>query len=84
LQNHLAGEGVESLIHYPIPPHLSPAYADKGWKRGDFFITERLADQVLSLPFGPHLSEADLSHVIACVERAMDRYPALGEDFPRS
>jgi dTDP-3-amino-3,4,6-trideoxy-alpha-D-glucose transaminase len=78
LQNHLASEGIESLIHYPIPPHLSSAYADKGWKRGDFPIAERLAGQVLSLPFGPHLSEADLSRVVACVERAVGRYPSPG------
>jgi dTDP-4-amino-4,6-dideoxygalactose transaminase len=78
LQNRLASEGIETLIHYPTPPHLSSAYADKGWKRGDFPIAERLADQVLSLPFGPHLSEADLSRVVACVERAVGLYPGLG------
>ena len=55
LQNALAQSGIGTLIHYPVPPHLSGAYADAGWNRGDFPITEFLADTVLSLPIGPHL-----------------------------
>jgi dTDP-4-amino-4,6-dideoxygalactose transaminase len=59
LQKHLAGGGIGTLIHYPIPPHLSDAYADEDWKLGDFPVTEAAAGVVLSLPMGPHLpSEA--------------------------
>ena len=56
LQAALADSGIQTLIHYPIPPHLQQAYADMGHQRGDFPIAETLADEVLSLPIGPHLT----------------------------
>lgn len=52
----LAKNGVDAHIHYPVPPHLEPAYADMGYKRGDFLIAEQLADEVLSLPIGNDIS----------------------------
>jgi len=55
LQAALAAAGVGTLIHYPIPPHLSGAYADAGWKTGDFPVAEEIAKTELSLPMGPHL-----------------------------
>ena len=61
LQNHLSRAGIETLIHYPVPPHLSPAYADFSYARGDYPRTERIADTLLSLPIGPHLG-ADLQN----------------------
>lgn len=55
VQALLKERGVETLIHYPIPPHLSGAYAsDRDW--GRFPITERAAGRLLSLPMGPHLA----------------------------
>lgn len=56
LQKKLSDEGIQTIIHYPIPPHLSGAYSDMEFKRGDFPIAERMADEVLSLPIGPHHS----------------------------
>src|SRR4051812_32389185 len=53
-QQALTAAGIGTLIHYPVPPHLSGAYADAGWKRGSFPIAEQLANSVLSLPMGPH------------------------------
>lgn len=54
VQALLKERGVETLIHYPIPPHQSGAYAsDRDW--GSFPITERAAGRHLSLPMGPHL-----------------------------
>jgi dTDP-4-amino-4,6-dideoxygalactose transaminase len=67
LQQHLAGQDVATQVHYPTPPHLSGAYRDGGWKRGDFPLAERLADEVLSLPIGPHLTDAQVDHVCAAV-----------------
>lgn len=55
LQKHLQGEGVATMIHYPIPPHLQPAYQDLGYRRGDFPVAESIHDSVLSLPMWPHL-----------------------------
>lgn len=54
LQKALAAAGIGTGVHYPIPPHLSHAYAGAGWHRGDFPLAEQYADEVLSLPIGPH------------------------------
>ena len=64
LQKHLAELGIGTLIHYPVPPHLSEAYADLGYSKGVFPIAEEIADTELSLPMGPHLSPADGERVI--------------------
>jgi dTDP-4-amino-4,6-dideoxygalactose transaminase len=55
LQNYLTGLGIQTIIHYPIPPHLSGAYQSLGLQRKDFPIASQLADEVLSLPIGPHI-----------------------------
>jgi dTDP-4-amino-4,6-dideoxygalactose transaminase len=68
LQQFLTDAGIGTLIHYPIPPHLSPAYAERQFRRGDFPITESLADTVLSLPIGPHLSAEAAAKVIETVK----------------
>jgi dTDP-4-amino-4,6-dideoxygalactose transaminase len=62
--------GVSTLVHYPIPPHLQRAYADMGLGRGSLPIAERLAEQVISLPISPHMSDGDAESVIAAVVRA--------------
>ena len=67
LQKHLADAGIGTLIHYPIPPHLSRAYQDGGWQRGTFPLAERSAAQVISLPMGPHLSEQQQERVIETI-----------------
>lgn len=71
LQKKLGEAGIGSLIHYPIPPHLQGAYIDSGFSKGDLPIAERLHEQVLSLPMGPHLSESDQSKVIAELVRVL-------------
>lgn len=55
LAKHLSEVGIGTLIHYPIPPHLQPAYAMLGFHENTFPIAERNAAEVLSLPMGPHL-----------------------------
>jgi dTDP-4-amino-4,6-dideoxygalactose transaminase len=64
LQRKLTANGVGSLIHYPIPPHLSDAYGEYEWAKGAFKISERLANEVLSLPMGPHMEIEELKYVI--------------------
>jgi dTDP-3-amino-3,4,6-trideoxy-alpha-D-glucose transaminase len=67
LQKHLAARGIQTLMHYPIPPHLSGAFAPLGLAEGTFPITERAARTHLTLPIGPHLSEENVARVIdAC------------------
>lgn len=73
LQSHLEQAGVETLIHYPVPPHLSQAYADLGFKAGDFPLAEKLADTVLSLPMGPHLEMDDARHVIEVLRESVQK-----------
>lgn len=73
LRRRLEELGVGTLIHYPISPHLSGAYADEGWKEGDFPATERMAAESLSLPMGPHLSAEQASEVVSAVEESLRR-----------
>lgn len=66
LQAHLAGLGIQTLIHYPVPPHLSEAYAgDKAWEAQP--ITERSCQTHLSLPIGPHLTSSEVGRVIEAI-----------------
>jgi dTDP-4-amino-4,6-dideoxygalactose transaminase len=67
LQRHLQSEGVGTVIHYPTPIHLQPAYADLGYGVGDFPITERAATEILSLPMFPGLSLASVDRVVDAV-----------------
>ncbi len=64
LQEHLKSAGVQTLIHYPVPPHLQEAYGEMALPRGAFPLTERIHGEVLSLPIGPHMPESNVSRVI--------------------
>jgi len=57
LKKNLEKKGISTLIHYPIPPHKQNAYKHLNYKTGDFPLSEKLADEVLSLPIGIHLDE---------------------------
>ena len=67
LQRHLHAAGVGTLIHYPVPPHRQRAYADLAFDADAFPIAATLADEVLSLPIGPHLTAAQQDRVIDAV-----------------
>jgi dTDP-4-amino-4,6-dideoxygalactose transaminase len=71
LQQALADNGIGSLIHYPIPPHLQQAYSSAGWGEGAFPLAERMAEQLLSLPIGPHLQADQVDLVIAGIRKAV-------------
>ena len=70
LQKQLADVGVGTLIHYPIPPHLQQAYASAGYMRGQFPVAEKIADQCLSLPIGPHLAMEKIPRVMETAKQA--------------
>lgn len=70
LQKQLADVGVGTLIHYPIPPHLQQAYASAGYMRGQFPVAEKIADQCLSLPIGPHFAMEKILRVIETAKKA--------------
>jgi len=73
-QQKLNEAGIGTLIHYPVPPHLSGAYADAGWKRGAFPLAENFADSVLSLPIGPHLPVDQAAQVEQETKRAVNTF----------
>jgi dTDP-4-amino-4,6-dideoxygalactose transaminase len=68
LQAQLDACEIGTLIHYPIPPHMQAAYADMGIAPDALPLARDLADQVLSLPIGPHLDLACTNRVISAIE----------------
>lgn len=67
LAEALRGQGVQTLVHYPVPIHLQPAYAGRGLAVGDLAETERAAREVLSLPMFPELTGTQAERVAAAV-----------------
>ena len=67
LRRHLAGHGIETGVHYPVPPHRQRAYAGHPSPAGGLPVAEQLAAEVLSLPMGPHLTEAAQDAVVDAV-----------------
>jgi dTDP-4-amino-4,6-dideoxygalactose transaminase len=65
----LRDRGIATARHYPEPPHLSPAFAWLGHRRGEFPVAEALADECLSLPLFPGMSEAQVSEVVESITR---------------
>lgn len=68
LRAALAEAGIDSLIHYPIPPHLQRAYRSDGYSRHRLPVAEALAGEVLSLPIGPHIEQPHIEAVHRAVE----------------
>lgn len=69
VQAALAAEGIGTGIHYPIPLHLQKAYTNQGYRTGDFPLTEKAAERILSLPIFPTLSEADQVRIVETLVR---------------
>jgi dTDP-4-amino-4,6-dideoxygalactose transaminase len=63
LQEKLLQNGVETMIHYPMPPHLQKAYDYLGHKEGDFPIAEEIANTCLSLPIWPGMKKSDVEYI---------------------
>ncbi|MES2135459.1 MAG: DegT/DnrJ/EryC1/StrS family aminotransferase [Pseudomonadota bacterium] len=67
LQQFLGQRGIQSGKHYPVPLHVQEAYSALGHRRGDFPIAEQIADQQLSLPIYPEMTEDDVDCVVAAI-----------------
>lgn len=65
----LAEQGIATGVHYPTPIHLQPAYKSLVYARGDFPVTERCAERILSLPMYPELTPSLIDHVAKAIER---------------
>ena len=63
LQAHLKAAGVGSEVYYPLPLHLQPCYADLGYKKGDFPVSEKLAAESLALPVHAELAADDVDYI---------------------
>jgi len=72
LRQYLKNKGVDTLIHYPVPPHLSEAYAEMRIPSGRFPITEKIATSEISLPMGPQMSLEEAEYVVASMREFID------------
>lgn len=67
LIKYLDKKGIQTLIHYPIPPHLSKAYHYLGYKKNDFVIAESFADETLTLPLYNGMTNTEIDYVIEAI-----------------
>ena len=67
LQDYLLQNGIQTLIHYPVPPHKQKALSD--WNNLSFPITEQIHDEVLSLPLNPILTKKEVDFIIAVLNK---------------
>jgi dTDP-4-amino-4,6-dideoxygalactose transaminase len=67
LQQYLSKNGIGTLIHYPVPPHLQEAYAHLNYKKGDFPIAEQISETCLSLPLWPGMTNDDIDNVVHAI-----------------
>lgn len=72
LQAHLATQGIQTMIHYPVPPHRQQAFAHLGFKDGQFPVAERLARRSLSLPLFPGMTTAQVEQVCEAIKKRFE------------
>ena len=77
LQAYLAREGIGTLIHYPVPPHLSEAYASLGFAPGAFPLAEQIAQSELSLPISPVMTLDEAGIVVQAVQSFFKDTPGV-------
>ncbi len=71
VMDKLKEKGIAALIHYPIPIHMQEAYSDAGFKKGDFPVAEKVADEILSLSMFPHMTEAQVIEVATALKESL-------------
>lgn len=69
LASYLKSNGIETLIHYPIPIHLQKAYKNLGLKQGDFPVAENISNTELSLPLWYGISKSEINHIIKAINK---------------
>ena len=67
LLDHLRRHEVDATIRYPTPVHLQAAFADQGWRKGQFPVAERLCEELLCLPIRPDMSTGEVEYVADCI-----------------
>jgi dTDP-4-amino-4,6-dideoxygalactose transaminase len=73
LQKYLNSKGIASGLHYPLPLHLQKAYDHLGYNKGDFPVTENIADRLLSLPMFPELTREQIEYVVESIKEYISR-----------
>ncbi len=73
LQNHLSENYISTGLHYPVPLHLQKAYEKRGFKEGDFPVSEKAASEILSLPMYPQLTHDQQKRIAEQVENFLSR-----------
>ena len=68
LADFLKEKGIQTLIHYPVPPHLQPAYQEMNLPENTYPITETIHREVLSIPIGPHISHQEAKYIAATLK----------------
>jgi len=61
-------KGIPTAVHYPMPLHLQEAFAPLGYKRGDFPVSERVSEQIMSLPMSPYLTEEQQDYIVSALK----------------
>jgi dTDP-4-amino-4,6-dideoxygalactose transaminase len=74
VREYLTHRGIQTGVHYPVPCHLQPPYAD--FPRGELVVAESAAAEILSLPLGPHLTQADIEYVSRALAEAVEECAA--------
>lgn len=69
LRKYLLDKSIETAIHYPIPPHLQKSFLGLGYRKGDYPITEGIADTALSLPLWPGLEAEQVEYVCDVIKK---------------
>jgi dTDP-4-amino-4,6-dideoxygalactose transaminase len=73
LQARLKEKGIATGVHYPLPLHLQPAYKYLGMSEGALSVSEKVAQQIVSLPMYAELTDEMVQYVCACLREAMQR-----------
>ena len=76
LRDFLRGQGIQTLIHYPVPVHLQNAYKRLGCGPGNLPVTDECSRQILSLPLYPEMPESEIEEVLFQIENFFKTYPA--------
>jgi len=74
---YMTNRGINTLVHYPIPYYQQPAYKELNKQKDDFPLSNQIANEVVSLPIGPHLDESEMRYIVKTVNSFIDRFLQL-------